>query len=163
MFAMKMFKVQYRPQFEKEQSVNIELSHPNLISFIEAFENQIFFDTIGRKRYVDCLVFEYAENGELYEYIASDKITVESCRKFFKQLIRVIHYLHVKGYCHRDLKPENILLDKHYNIKLCDLGHATELTGTGNGQLYDRSGTLYYMSPEIIEKRPYNGIYNDIF
>jgi len=35
--------------------------------------------------------------------------------------------MHTEGFCHRDIKPENILIDKDNNIKICDLGYATNI------------------------------------
>ena len=48
---------------------------------------------------------------------------------WFKQICEGLQYLHGlegHGIIHRDLKPENILLTKANQIKICDLGLATD-------------------------------------
>lgn len=43
---------------------------------------------------------------------------------YFKQLIDVIDYFHIKGVYHRGLKPEN-LLDSRGNLEVSDFGLST--------------------------------------
>ena len=48
---------------------------------------------------------------------------------WFKQICEGLKYLHEfegHGIIHRDLKPENILMTKTNQIKICDLGLATD-------------------------------------
>lgn len=56
---------------------------------------------------------------------------------------------------HRDLKGQNIFLTKENRVKLGDFGIAKVL-----GKTMDKAktmvGTPYYLSPEIIESKPYS-------
>ena len=54
---------------------------------------------------------EYAEGGELFDYIVSSYRVkeAEACH-FFHQIIAGVEYLHKLNIVHRDLKPENLLL-----------------------------------------------------
>ena len=59
------------------------------------------------------LILEYAEGGELFEKLLSDgSFSENEARKYFRQLIDAIGYMHANKAYHRDLKLENILLDK---------------------------------------------------
>ncbi len=113
---MKMIPDEYRSLFEREVLINLDIKHPYFVKFIESFEDQLFIDHNEEQVYVNCLVFEYAPNGDLYEYISNKKINIDLTRKFFNQLIIAIKYLHSKGYCHLDLKPENILIGANHTI-----------------------------------------------
>ncbi len=65
------------------------------------------------------LVTELCEGGDLMDYICARKYLSEVCtRKFIRQIISAVDYLHRIGILHRDLKIENLLLDKNLNIKL---------------------------------------------
>lgn len=69
------------------------------------------------------MVLEYVPNGELFDYILKkNRLSEEEARKFFRQLIIGIKYIHDQNICHRDIKPENLLLDKDMNIKISDFG-----------------------------------------
>jgi serine/threonine protein kinase len=86
------------------------------------------------------------------------------CRFYFKQIIMVLNYLHSKGVAHRDLKLDNFLLDANFNLKLIDYGMAGPTEGRdGKGMLKTRLGTPGYMAPEVVAKKPYEGILADIF
>ncbi len=65
------------------------------------------------------------------------------------QSARALQYMHSQGVLHRDVKPDNILLGKNQQVKLIDLGFATELNQTEEGTGADTTvGTAAYMSPE---------------
>ena len=70
------------------------------------------------------MIMEYAEGGELFDYIIKkDHLSENETRNIFHQLIDTIDYMHQMGICHRDLKPENILFDSsHKYIKIIDFG-----------------------------------------
>ena len=49
-------------------------------------------------------------------------------------------------------------------IKICDFGSASNLKGKdGSGILTEIVGTTYYMAPEMLEDRKYNGTAVDLF
>ena len=70
------------------------------------------------------MIMEYAEGGELFDYIIKkDHLSEGETRLIFHQIIDAIDYMHQIGICHRDLKPENILFDSSFKkIKIIDFG-----------------------------------------
>ena len=69
------------------------------------------------------MVIEYVPNGELFFFfLKNGRLQEDEARKFFRQLIEGISYIHSHNICHRDIKPENLLLDKDMNIKISDFG-----------------------------------------
>ncbi|ERE86607.1 serine/threonine-protein kinase 36 [Cricetulus griseus] len=71
------------------------------------------------------------------------------------QLVSALYYLHSHRILHRDMKPQNILLAKGGGIKLCDFGFARAMS-TNTMVLTSIKGTPLYMSPELVEERPYD-------
>ena len=132
---------------------------------------------------------EYAEGGELFDYIIKkDHLSENETRHIFHQIIDAIDYMHQMGICHRDLKPENILFDaSHKNIKIIDFG-LSNLYYTSNNEYGDNikneqidnyeendgdgldidlletpCGSPGYAPPEMVLGYSYNGLLTDIW
>lgn len=108
------------------------------------------------------LIMEYANGGELFDYIVLKKRLPEpEAVKLFQQIISGVEYLHKLNIVHRDLKPENLLLDHNKNIKIVDFGlsnlyHKGELLKTP-------CGSPCYAAPEMIIGKKYSGLMVDIW
>lgn len=89
------------------------IRHPNIIQLYEILETP-------KQLY---LIMEYANGGELFDYIvAKSRIDETEARKFFQQIISGINYIHKLNIVHRDMKPENLLIDSNNNLKIVDFG-----------------------------------------
>ena len=97
------------------------------------------------------IVLEYAEGGELFEYILAHQYLKESeGRRCFAQLISGVYYLHSQNIFHRDLKLENLLLDKQKNVLITDFGFATIMTPGRDRLLETSCGSPCYAAPELV-------------
>lgn len=74
------------------------------------------------------IVMEYANGGNLFNYVRERRQLDESLgRWFFQQLMVAVDYCHRKGVACRDIKLENILLGRGEMLpilKLCDFGYS---------------------------------------
>jgi NIMA (never in mitosis gene a)-related kinase len=70
------------------------------------------------------------------------------------QICLAIKHIHDKKILHRDLKSQNVFLTKNGLVKLGDFGIAKCLNYTLE-KAKTVVGTPYYLSPEIVENRPY--------
>lgn len=128
------------------------LNHPNIIKLYQVMEtkNMLY------------LVTEYAPNGEIFDLIAKQRrLSEESAREKFWQIISAIEYCHKLSIVHRDLKAENLLLDANLNIKIADFGFSN---------FYNKEDTLNtfcgsppYAAPEVFEGKRYSGPEIDIW
>lgn len=126
-------------QLRREYTVHYELCHKNIIRLLGVVENDSMI----------CITMEYAENGDLFDYIYKrGKLSHQEAWRIFRQIVAALLYLHARGYCHRDLKPENIFLNEHNDILLGDFGHAEVWPFKLESQPL---GSLEYAAPEVLE------------
>lgn len=65
------------------------------------------------------------------------------------QMLRGLHYCHVRGVMHRDLKPQNILVSRDGRLKLADFGLARAFVPPIRPFTHEVV-TLWYRAPEIL-------------
>ncbi|NXB82083.1 STK36 kinase, partial [Donacobius atricapilla] len=130
---------------QQEIEIVRDLHHPNIIEMLDSFETA--------KEVV--VVTDYAE-GELFQILEDDgSLPEEQVQTIAAQLISALYYLHSHRILHRDMKPQNILLCKDGVVKLCDFGFARAMS-IHTMVLTSIKGTPLYMSPELVEERPYD-------
>ncbi|XP_066467725.1 serine/threonine-protein kinase 36 isoform X2 [Tiliqua scincoides] len=130
---------------QREIEIMRGLHHPNIVQMLDSFETD--------KEVV--VVTDYAE-GELFQILEDDgNLPEEQVQDIASQLISALYYLHSHRILHRDMKPQNILLGKGGVIKLCDFGFARAMS-IHTMVLTSIKGTPLYMSPELVEEKPYD-------
>ncbi|XP_026744954.1 serine/threonine-protein kinase grp [Trichoplusia ni] len=113
------------------------------------------------------MFLEYAPGGELFDRIEPDVgMREDEARRYWRQLLSGLQYLHGRGVAHRDIKPENLLLDDHDNLKISDFGMATLFRHGSRERLLSRvCGTVPYAAPEVLAAaaRPYRAAPADLW
>ncbi|CAI5758638.1 unnamed protein product [Candida verbasci] len=118
--------------------------HPHILSLMDYFETEDSY----------YLVTDLADGGDLFNKILSNdwKLEESIASEITLQLVKAVQCLHANNLIPRDIKAENVFFqNKHtHNILLGDFGLARLLK---NGEkLYDVSGTLSYMAPEMFDR-----------
>ncbi|PHJ23072.1 agc kinase [Cystoisospora suis] len=126
-YALKIFDRKKVVQLNKVNDVVMERhcmlrlndpGHPNVIRLVSTFKDEFRV----------CIVYELAENGELWELLKHGGILTESlAARYILQLVDAVEYIHSKGIIHRDIKAENITVMRDGNLKLIDFGTAVDL------------------------------------
>ncbi|KAM7446259.1 Serine/threonine-protein kinase 36 [Porites harrisoni] len=130
---------------QREIDIMRNLEHENIIKLLDSF---------ATPKEV-CVVTEYAE-GELFQVLEDDgSLPEQQVRKIACQLVKALYYLHSHRILHRDMKPQNILLGKGGVVKLCDFGFARAMS-INTLVLTSIKGTPLYMSPELVQEKPYD-------
>lgn len=139
-------------------------AHPNIIKLVSNGRSN-YWKMNGKKKEVAFIVFELANGGELFTFIAdTGRFSEPVARYYFKQLLEGLEYCHNNGVAHRDLKLENLLIDSQFKLKIADFGFSTQIEGhDGSGNLITKCGTPNYMAPEIHKKQAYSGASCDLF
>ncbi|CAK4299136.1 unnamed protein product [Aphanomyces euteiches] len=106
----------------------------------------------------DHLVFDYCAGGDLFDLVSHGPLEFPVARRYFRQLVHAIVFLHTHGVAHRDLSLENVLLDND-RLVVCDFGLAASATAV----CHDKVGKDFYMAPEVAEGIPYNPTKADVW
>eukprot|EP00286_Rhodomonas_abbreviata_P021442 CAMPEP_0181292054 /NCGR_PEP_ID=MMETSP1101-20121128/2298_1 /TAXON_ID=46948 /ORGANISM="Rhodomonas abbreviata, Strain Caron Lab Isolate" /LENGTH=578 /DNA_ID=CAMNT_0023396491 /DNA_START=115 /DNA_END=1851 /DNA_ORIENTATION=+ len=133
--------------------------HPRIVEFLGFGRRE---DEERRDdRFEVVLLMELATNGTVLDALneCKEPFAESRARKYNRQILEGISYLHGEGVIHRDIKPNNVLLTDEDNIKLADFGGST---WTADGTTKSLAGTLCYMAPEILKGEVY-GHKVDIF
>lgn len=141
------------PQEKKEAyheaKIMSAFDHPNIIKFID-----IYTTTNGKLN----IVMNYADGGDLSGKVRAQRgklFTENEILDLFVQVLLAIKHVHDRKVLHRDIKAQNIFLMKSGLIKLGDFGISKVLCSTMD-KARTMVGTPYYLSPEIVENRPYS-------
>ena len=141
------------PQEKKEAyheaKVMSAFDHPNIIKFID-----VYTTTNGKLN----IVMNYADGGDLSSKISQQRgrlFTENEILDLFVQVLLAMKHVHDRKVLHRDIKGQNIFLMRSGLIKLGDFGISKVLSNTVD-KARTMVGTPYYLSPEIVENRPYS-------
>jgi len=144
---------------ELKNEVNImkSLRHPNIVQLYETFSTS---DTLH-------MVMAECGGGDLSHWLkdrmkASGKMCdaefEKNVARFVVKTFSALAYMHDRNICHRDLKLDNLMLessDPDAEVLVMDFGLGEIIQG--KQKLEDASGTLPYMSPEVLDESiPYD-------
>ena len=175
LFAIKIFDQKYYKYFINEVNYLQKLSkNENIIKlynygqgFLTPFINDNN-NNISKNEKIFFEIIEYAQNGELKDYIlgTSTRLPEKISSKIFSKIVKALQYIHENNIAHCDIKPENILLDKNFSPKLSDFRFSQTFKGNeGDYMLHQFNGTDIYCAPETRKAyiTGFNGVKHDIF
>lgn len=110
------------------------------------------------------IVMEYAENGDLSDFINNNvQLNLDTVKYFLAQIVNILEYFRGIGLIHRDLKvmvqlfqAENIVIDKNYNLKVIDFATAKFV-----GKKFD-SNSLTFRKESVTDINTFVGTANYI-
>jgi eukaryotic-like serine/threonine-protein kinase len=126
-------------RFRQEARAVAKLSHPNVVSVIDAGED-------GGHPYI---VFEYVEGETLKQRINRvGALETQDAIAYAIEVARGLSVAHARKLVHRDIKPQNVLIDGEGRAKLTDFGISRQLEQDGMTATGRVLGTTDYVSPE---------------
>ena len=157
----------------REARVSAILQHPNIVRTYELSRDKkgrYYFTMKLVHGYTLREVFDYRERYDLYQMV-----------DIIVQVGQALSCAHSHGVIHRDIKPENILVGPYGEVLLLDWGLAKVWSEDGSQSDFEDDipqhriedpamtghqklqGTLFYMSPEQIERDPNIDSRTDIY
>ncbi len=60
---------------------------------------------------------------EVINALTPNQLPEARARRYFRQLLSGVRYIHENGFCHRDIKPENCMIEEATDtLKIIDFG-----------------------------------------
>jgi eukaryotic-like serine/threonine-protein kinase len=126
-------------RFRQEARAVAKLTHPNVVSVIDAGED-------GGHPYI---VFEYVKGETLKQRIARvGALDTQEAIAYAIEVARGLGVAHARNMVHRDIKPQNVLIDEEGRAKLTDFGISRQLEQDGMTATGRVLGTTDYVAPE---------------
>ena len=124
--------------------------HRNVARFFTGSRNDKGFD----------LLMKYYENGDLFQYQRSNKMSNQIVRNYFREIVHGVAHLHSLDIAHRDISLENVLLDKQFHCHLSGFSLAVKHAEDCDGKI----NKAFYTAPEVLQDpSKYNGFQSDIW
>ncbi len=126
-------------RFRQEARAVAKLTHPNVVSVIDAGED-------GGYPYI---VFEYVKGETLKQRIGRvGALDTQEAIAYAIEVARGLGVAHARNMVHRDIKPQNVLIDEEGRAKLTDFGISRQLEQAGVTATGRVLGTTDYVAPE---------------
>ncbi|CCG83122.1 putative Protein kinase [Taphrina deformans PYCC 5710] len=135
---------QAAPNVIRERKILEALCHPLVCNLRFAFQDADYL----------YLVSDLMLGGDLRFHLLRKTFTEETVRHWIAETVAALGYCHSRGILHRDVKPDNILLTAEGHTKLADFNISTQIRN--NILPHSRSGSLFYMAPEVHEGLVYD-------
>ncbi|KAF2077666.1 hypothetical protein CYY_001054 [Polysphondylium violaceum] len=141
----------------REIAIMKKLNHPNVVKLFEVINDPT----------EECLyiVMEYIEGGAIMSCsdFSNWPMSENLARKYFRDIVSGLEYLHEQKVIHRDIKPENLLVNRDGVVKIADFGvsHIFE----NDDILRCSAGSPAFLAPELCtdEQIPISGKAVDIW
>ncbi|XP_027740081.1 mitogen-activated protein kinase kinase kinase 19 isoform X2 [Empidonax traillii] len=133
-------------KFHEEVDLLKTLKHVNIVTYLgTCLEHNIL-----------SIFMEFVPGGSISSVISRfGPLPEVVLRRYTRQILQGVAYLHANRVVHRDIKGSNVLLMPSGTVKLIDFGCARRLARPGPGgprseTLWSVRGTPFWMAPEVI-------------
>jgi serine/threonine protein kinase len=134
----------------KEIDILKQSSHENIVAFVTS---HLVAGHTGSSLWI---VMEYCGGGSVRDLCKVMAMEEDQIQLVLHGMCRGLAYLHAQKRIHRDIKAANILITDGGRVKVADFGVSRTMT-TATVYANTAVGTPYWMAPEVIRGKDYNG------
>ncbi|NUM47486.1 MAG: protein kinase [Anaerolineales bacterium] len=131
-----------RARFEREARIIAAIEHPAIVPIYD----------YGEEDGQPFLVMRFMKGGSLGRRLHTRIFSLPEAQSIISRVAPAIDKVHQLGIVHRDLKPDNILFDEDDHPYIADFGIAKLAEASASISGDKLVGTLYYASPEHLQK-----------
>lgn len=142
-----------RARFEREARIIAAIEHPAIVPIYD----------YGEEDGQPYLVMRFMKGGSLGRRLHSHIFSLPEAQRIISRVAPAIDKVHQLGIVHRDLKPDNILFDEDEHPYIADFGIAKLAEASASISGDKLVGTLYYASPEHLQKGNALNALSDIY
>ncbi|KAL2328621.1 hypothetical protein Fmac_022048 [Flemingia macrophylla] len=125
------------------------LQHPNIVNLIEVIDDPELDNFY--------MVLEYVEGKWVCEGTGPTcGLGEETARRYLRDIVCGLMYLHAHNIVHGDIKPDNLLITRHGTVKIGDFS-VSQAFEDDNDELRRSPGTPVFTAPECILGLTYRG------
>ncbi|CAG2119994.1 unnamed protein product, partial [Medioppia subpectinata] len=127
---------------KNEMKIMKILKHPNIIQVHD----------VTKTTSMAYIFMDLAKNGSISDELENTKrpIAEPKAKKYFRDIIAGLYYMHTKGVAHRDIKPDNFLISESQRVLITDFGFScVTIDGTERLMKGTACGTSEYKAIEI--------------
>ena len=144
----------------QEVAVMKMLTHKHVVNLFEVIDDTANDEIL--------IVQEYMEYGPVMtEKEYNQPLELLVARKYLREMLLGLEYLHYQGVVHRDVKPSNLLVGADGVCRLADFGAAALTDDSELGWVKDIKGTPAFQPPECFAEKTgeqgYAGFAHDIW
>ena len=149
-------------RFRREARAVAQLSHPHIVTVIDAGEEPSTHGGSGRGHEPEVgtpyIVLEYVDGETLKQLIRREgPLQISEALAYAIEIARALGAAHERLIVHRDVKPQNVLISSEGSAKITDFGIARTLSEVGLTMDGRVLGTTDYVSPEQALGQPVTG------
>ncbi|GLT66948.1 hypothetical protein SLA2020_392880 [Shorea laevis] len=133
----------------REVLIMKSLEHPNIVNLVEVI------DDLNTDHFY--MVLEYVEGKWVCEGFGDTRgIGEDTARKYLRDIVSGLMYLHAHNIVHGDIKPDNLLITSAGTVKIGDFS-VSQVVEDGDDELRRSPGTPVFTAPECCLGLTYHG------
>ena len=137
----------------EEIAIMKKLNHPNVVKLYEVLETPttvyLFIEFYPQGPVIDLENEMQAQENVTGEVPTYTKLATQTVRRYVRDIVKGLSYLHAHGVIHQDLKPNNLLLGKDGTVAISDFGISTLISSKSDLVHITNNGTPAFMAPEL--------------
>ncbi|RHY06437.1 hypothetical protein DYB36_006404 [Aphanomyces astaci] len=157
LFAVKQIQVPRDKKHEHESKMLAKLGEEITLMKELRHEHIVRYKGTDRDAHFFYIFMEYVPGGSIASMLTHyDVFNLDLIRKFTRQILLGVEYLHSKNIIHRDVKGANVLVNEQGVAKLADFGCSKQLSSVKTTSMEEslRSirGSVPWMAPEMAKQ-----------